>query len=140
MKHPHDHLPPTRLPVEALRGLECFNAGAYFEAHEHLETAWRAEAGPLRDLYRGVLQVAVGYLHIQRGNYTGALKLFERSRACLAPFGAACLGINLARLSADRERVEAELRRIGPSHIASFNQELFQPVDYDPAPGGIQNG
>src|SRR6185503_4609752 len=50
------------LHPQAAEGLRLFNAGKYFEAHEALEDAWNEEAGPVRDLYRGVLQIAVVYL------------------------------------------------------------------------------
>ena len=56
------------------KGVALFNQGAYFEAHEELELAWGAESGPIREVYRGILQVAVAYLHITRRNYRGAMK------------------------------------------------------------------
>ncbi len=118
------------LPPAALRGLEHFNAGEYFEAHEFLEAAWRAENAPVRELYRGVLQVAVAYYHLQRGNASGALKLFARLRKWLAPFPATCQGINLARLLRDVDQVEAEIHRLGPTRAANINNSFFHPVEY----------
>lgn len=118
------------LPQAAIRGLEYFNAGDYFEAHEFLEAAWRAEAGPVRELYRGVLQVAVGYYHIKRGNFVGALKMFKRSRAWLAPFEESCRGINLAKLCQDMDMVESELVRLGAERIQYFDPAFFRPVEY----------
>ncbi len=118
------------LPPAAIRGLEHFNAGEYFEAHEFLEAAWRAERGAVRELYRGVLQVAVGYYHIQRGNLVGARKMFKRSRAWLAPFPAVCCGINLQRLRQDMDEVESELLRLGQERIQYFDRSFFHPVEY----------
>lgn len=118
------------LPALAIEGLQAFNAGQYFEAHELLETAWREEPRPVRELYRGVLQVAVGYYHIGRQNYVGALKMFARSRIWLAPFPAICQGINLERLRQDMDRVESEWVQLGPDHIADFDLTSFQPVEY----------
>jgi len=118
------------LPEEAVRGLECFNRGQYFEAHEHLETAWRAETAPIRELYRGVLQVGVAYYHIQRGNYTGALKLFQHCREWLAPFPDVCQGIDLAYLRQSVAQAEAELLRLGPERIAEFNPALFRQIEW----------
>jgi uncharacterized protein len=118
------------LPQAAIRGLEYFNAGDYFEAHEFLEAAWRAESGPVRELYRGVLQVAVGYYHIKRGNFVGALKMFKRSRAWLAPFPENCQGINLAKLRQDMDLVENELVRLGPERISYFDPAFFPPLEY----------
>ena len=68
------------LHPQAAEGLRLFNAGEYFEAHEALEDAWNAETGRVRDLYRGILQIAVVYLHITRRNYNGAVKVYARSQ------------------------------------------------------------
>jgi uncharacterized protein len=118
------------LPPLALRGLELFNRGAYFEAHEELELAWRAEQGAVRELYRGILQIAVAYYHIQRGNYPGAVKMFFRSRTWLGPFPDACCGIDLAGFRADYRRVESELERLGPRGISRFDRRLLKPIAY----------
>ena len=118
------------LHPSAVIGLWLFNEGHYFEAHEALETAWRAEPGPIRELYQGILQVGVGYYHIQRSNFNGALKLFRSCSKWLAPYPAICRGVNVARLRQDYQRVEAEVIRLGPEHISLFNQGLFQPVEF----------
>src|SRR5512140_3490985 len=105
------------LPPLVLRGLELFNHGEYFEAHELLEEAWRAEPGPVRELYRGILQISVAYYHLLRGNYTGAVKMFNRSRTWLSPFPNRCRGIDLARFRQDYDQVEGQLHRLGPDQI-----------------------
>ncbi|MCS6908713.1 MAG: DUF309 domain-containing protein, partial [Anaerolineales bacterium] len=50
---------PDVLPEEAQIGIRLFNEGRFYEAHEHLELAWRAEASPRRYLYIGILQAGV---------------------------------------------------------------------------------
>jgi uncharacterized protein len=115
------------LPAEAIKGLEYFNEGKFFEAHEELETAWRREKGPIRELYRGILQVGVAYLHIQRGNYEGARKMLLRCRQWLDPFPDECCGVNLARLRQDFERVENQLKSLESGAPVHFN---FQPIFY----------
>jgi predicted metal-dependent hydrolase len=84
------------LPPQAVLGLELFNRGEYFEAHEALEAAWRAESAPIRDLYRGILQAAVVYLHIRRRNYPGAIKVYQRCRKYLDRWGDSCRGVRKA--------------------------------------------
>lgn len=118
------------LPALAVRGLELFNQGAYFEAHEELELAWRAETAPVRELYRGILQVAVAYLHIQRGNYRGAVKMFLRSRTWLGPFPGTCCGVALTALRRDYYRVEEELLRLGPERMQWLDRSLMKPIQY----------
>jgi hypothetical protein len=107
-----------------------FNQGNYFEAHEELELAWREEKGPVREMYRGILQVAVAYYHILRGNYRGAVKMFARTRTWLGPFPDSCRGIDLAGLRKDYYRVEAELLRLGPDHMQYLDRTLMKPVQY----------
>lgn len=120
------------LPPEVLRGIQLFNAGLYFEAHEALETAWRSELGPLRDLYRGILQVGVAYFHLMHGNYTGACKMFRRARIWLYPFPAQCCGIDLMQLRQDAGAVEQAVLRLGPSHVQEFEKSMLKPLSYHP--------
>ena len=112
----------------AIHGLELFNAGLYWEAHEALEKAWREETSEIRDLYQGVLQVGVAYLHIQRCNYRGALKMYSRSKRWLEPFPETCRGIDLAQLRLDLETAIAEVRRLGPQRIDEFDPAHFKPI------------
>ncbi len=116
------------LHPQATRGLELFNARQYWHAHEALEEAWRGERGEIRHLYQGILQVGVAYLHAERGNYVGAIKLYRRSKRWLDPFPDRCRGIDLARLRADLEAVIAEVRRLGPERMGDFNLSLLKPV------------
>lgn len=95
------------LPEAAAHGVALFNAGHFFEQHEALEAAWRAEPGPVRALYQGILQTGVGLLHLQRNNLIGARKVFERAARHLAPLPAVCQGVDVAALRADLDRVMA---------------------------------
>jgi hypothetical protein len=118
------------LHPEAIRGMELFNQGRYFEAHEALEAAWRAETGPVRDLYRGILQVGVVYLHITHHNYPGALKVYQRCRKWLLPWPNTCRGVAVGRLRQDLETVITTLQKLGPQQIAEFDTALLKPVQY----------
>ncbi len=119
------------LHPSALHGLQLFNAGDFFEAHEALEDAWRAERGPVRVLYQAIIQVAVTYLHIQRENYEGALQLAERARTKLEQWPDTCRGIDIAGLRTDLARVVETLTRLGPQRVSSFDQSLFKPVKFE---------
>ncbi len=118
------------LHPSAVLGLRLFNAGEYFEAHEALETAWRSEPGPIRDLYRGILQVGVAYLHIRRGNWIGARKVFRRCWQWLDPFPEVCRGIRVGKLRQDARQVEQTLIHAGPEGISALSDWPFKPVEY----------
>ena len=119
------------LPPHAKEGLRLFNAGEYFEAHEALELAWREETGQVRRLYQGILETAVTYLRIQRGNYVGAVKVYDRSMKWLRMWPDICCGVNVGKLRADLDQVIAEVQRLGPERIAEFDQSLLKPVLWD---------
>ena len=120
-----------KLPPHAKEGLRLFNAGEYFEAHEALELAWREETGQVRRLYQGILETAVTYLRIQRGNYVGAVKVYDRSMKWLRMWPDICCGVNVGKLRADLDQVIAEVQRLGPERIAEFDQSLLKPVLWD---------
>jgi hypothetical protein len=78
-----------------------------------------------RELYRAVLQVAVAYLQIERGNYAGAVKMFLRVRQWLAPLPDVCRSLDVAGLRADVERAYARLLELGPKRLDEFDRAMF---------------
>lgn len=120
-------------PLSALgrKGLHLFNEGEYFESHELLEDAWNEDQGAGRELYRAVLQIAVAYLQIERGNYNGAVKMMLRVKQWIDPLPDRCRGINIAKLRADAEAVHAALISLGKERIGEFDTGSFRPVEYE---------
>ncbi len=116
------------LPDHARAGLVLFNEGRYFEAHEELETAWRAEKGKVRELYQGILEAAVTYLHITRGNDAGALKVYRRSMRRLKDWPEHCRGVDVGQLRRDLTAAVEEVERHG---AAGFDTALLKPVRWD---------
>ena len=119
-----------KLPAAAIRGLDLFNAREYWHAHEALEEAWLAESDPVRNLYKGILQAGVTYLHIQRGNYRGALKVYRRAMRWLDQYPVKCKGVNVARLRTDLGAAIEEVKRLGPENLDRFPQSFYQTVRY----------
>lgn len=119
------------LHPHAAQGLRLFNEGKYFEAHEALEAAWLEEKGKVRDLYRGILQVGVAYLHITRGNYNGAIKVHGRSVRWLKDFPPVCRGIHVEELRSDAEEAINEVMRLGEERIGEFDVALLKPIKWE---------
>jgi predicted metal-dependent hydrolase len=111
-----------------MHGIEQFNRGEFFEQHETLETAWRAEPRPVRELYQGILQVGVACYQIERGNLPGALKMFERGLRRLRKFAPECQGIDVAHLIADAERVRDEAQRLGSERLQELDRALLPKI------------
>jgi len=108
-------------PPGLLAGIEQFNAGAYWECHETLEELWRVEPDPVRYLYQGILQVGVGFYHLRRGNYRGAVNKLTSGLAYLAPSEPACLGVDVARLRSESGSVLAAVVALGPARLAEYD-------------------
>jgi uncharacterized protein len=105
--------------AEYLRGIDLFNRGDYFGAHDVWEIPWRAAADPDRALVHSLIQAAVALYHHGRGNPTGARRLASRGRAKAARCPPTHLGIDLTRFW---NEVDAALAG-GPAPRISLAQE-----------------
>lgn len=118
------------LPPRGVEGIAKFNAGEYYKQHDLFEAQWVETEGPVRDLYRAILQVGVAYYQIERGNLRGALKMLHRSAQWLAILPDVCQGVDVAQLKTDAARVRAELERLkdDPAGLAAFDKSLIKGV------------
>jgi hypothetical protein len=89
-------LSPDETLVEAQRLLD---EGRSFQAHEVLESTWKAAPDVERELWRGLAQLAVGLTHARRGNAVGAVELLRRAAdrvdgyAADPPYGVDAVGL-----------------------------------------------
>jgi predicted metal-dependent hydrolase len=116
------------LHPRARQGILLFNKGKYFEAHEELEAAWKAETGRIRELYQGILEAAVTYLHITRENYPGAVKVYGRSMRWLKDWPETCRGVQVGQLRKDLEAAIVEVNVLGETRLNLFDRSLLKPV------------
>lgn len=104
-----------------VEGVELFRRGDWFEAHEVLELAWRAQPkGPDREFLQGLIQFAVSLEHWRRGNPRGARGQYQKGGGRLRALPARMHGLELGQLVQDfdafyaprqlDERVEAQMR------------------------------
>jgi hypothetical protein len=82
---------------------ELFEEQDFFESHEVLEDLWMETAGGERNLYKGLIQIAVSLHHLQTGNLRGARKVFGTARELLQPYQPRGAGVRLDRLVEDAE-------------------------------------
>jgi hypothetical protein len=75
---------------------ECFNQQLYFEAHEVLEHLWLEERGrPLELFYKGLIQLAGAFVHLQKSRRAPAVALFNLARRNLEQYPSYCEGLDL---------------------------------------------
>ncbi len=118
------------LPEGILRGIELFNAGEYYEAHEVMETAWRAWPGDERLFFQGLIQAAVALWRVDRGNATIALTMCSRGLPKLAQFRPAFAGIDVEALYHDLHWVRDQVLSLGEQHIAQFDKAQFPKIRF----------
>jgi hypothetical protein len=94
---------PDRLQA----GINFFNAGRYFEAHEAWEDMWREARGPLRLFYQGLVQAAVALHHLGRGNSNGAHAQLLKSLSKLEQYPDRFCRIDNRTLIADLRKILA---------------------------------
>ncbi len=104
----------------------CFNRQLYFEAHEVLEALWLNTSGPNYGFYRGLIQLAGAFVHVQKRRRAPALALLRLARKNLKRYDAVHEGLEVAdvleMIGAWEDRIrecpaghEAELLRVPPA-------------------------
>ena len=121
--------PAEELPDLVLEGIEEFNRGEFFECHEYLEEAWMQESGRVRYLYQGILQVGVGFYHLENGNWRGATGLLRNGTIRLKEFEPVTLGVDVAKLVRESERCLQELESLGRERIREFDVSQIPKVE-----------
>ncbi len=127
MNHKNTELQP--IDPRVIKGIQLFNQKKFFEAHEELELAWRDETQPIRDLYRGILQIGVAYYHIQHRNFIGAQKMFIRAEKWLLPYSGFCLGINIGKLKKDATKISRMLNDGELNQIITADGSIFPGIE-----------
>ena len=117
--------PPPPLLVA---GIDQFNAGEFWECHETLETIWRVEPDHIRYLYQGILQVGVGFYHLRRGNWRGAVNKLRSGLDYLAPSAPICLGVRVAQLRTEAGAILAQLETLGPGRIGEVATDALPRI------------
>jgi predicted metal-dependent hydrolase len=108
--------------AQMLSAFEQFNRGEYWHQHETLEAIWRAEPDEtIRNFYKGILQVGVGFYHITRRNYNGAVKVLTRGINYLKPYAPECMGVDVGRLIDESTRVLDRVCALGAERIGEID-------------------
>jgi len=77
------------LDAHYLGYFECFNRRLYFEAHDVLEELWLAQrSGPNYAFYKGLIQLAGAFVHLQKNRLRPAAALFKLADANLEKYPA----------------------------------------------------
>jgi predicted metal-dependent hydrolase len=74
----------------------CFNAQLYYEAHDVLEEVWLPIRGQAQArFYQGLIQMAGGFVHLQKHRHGPASRLFALALVNFEPYASCHAGIDL---------------------------------------------
>jgi len=104
----------------------CFNAQLYYEAHDVLEEVWLPIRGrPRAKFYQGLIQMAGGFVHLQKNRLGPAARLFALALANFETYPSRHVGIDL-------EVIREVCRKHRQAIVDS--DETFNPWSKDRAP------
>lgn len=79
---------------------ECFNQGLFYEAHDVLEELWLGQRdGPNYSYYKGLIQLAGAFVHLQKNRLRPSAALFKLARTNLAKYPTPYEGLDLGAMS-----------------------------------------
>ena len=120
------------LSTQYLGFFECFNAQLFFEAHEVLEELWLKERGGVKDLfYKGLIQLAGAFVHVQKHRPGPAAALFKLAQTNLSKYPSFYEGLALPSLLA---LIAQWLPRVESGELLTHS---LRPTDFPklPRPG-----
>ena len=96
----HPDLTPEERRRLLAEGVDHFNAGRFFEAHEVWEEVWRSKTPEPRQLLQGLIQIAVAMVHHRdRGRPAVARRVLAKGWRRVEPHRPSALGLDLESLA-----------------------------------------
>ena len=80
------------------KGIEYFNSGYFFEAHDTFEEIWMEERGEDVRFYQGLVQLATGFYHLRMDNLKGAESQLKKGVAKLEKYKPEYRNLELSEL------------------------------------------
>jgi predicted metal-dependent hydrolase len=114
------------LPAHYLGFFECFNQELFYESHDVLEELWLPHRhGPNGNFYRGLIQLAGGFVHLQKDRLRPAASLFKLAQKNLRAYPAVHEHLDLENV------LNLITQWIGYLETSGFNEN---PLASKPAP------
>ena len=118
-----------------LLGIDQFNEGTFFEAHETWEDIWRLTLDKRREqFYRALIQTAVTLELLRRGRAVGVRQVFASSQELFQGLPPIFMGLDIAgHIENVRRAIEPALLDLSSREIPIDPARLFKiTLLYDP--------
>jgi predicted metal-dependent hydrolase len=112
------------------QGIRNFNRRYFFEAHDVWEDFWHEYRDVDRLFLQGLIQVAVGFYHLENSNYKGSRSQFTKALAKLEAFLPHHQGIQTDRLFQSVKHWLAIAERLEQGESIFFDATQFPSIEY----------
>jgi predicted metal-dependent hydrolase len=102
-------------------GVDLYNSGRYFEAHEAWEAVWMEAPNRIRAFYQGLIQVTAAFVHVTRNEYPGSVSLLEAGTSRLDVYAADTLGLDVAPFVAGAKAARQYIVALGEKRLREFD-------------------
>lgn len=103
--------------IRLKQGINLFNKGKFFEAHETFEDIWKELSSPEKELFQGVIQSAVALYLIKENRKIGAKKVWARAVKNFECGRKEVLGIDLEDLKKQMHKIFSNLEDFDFSNV-----------------------
>ena len=111
----------SALDVVLQKSVLLFNHHLFFEVHEVLEPQWMKEQGEVKKFLQGLIQIAVAFYHLGRGNLAGTRSLLHEGLMKISPHSPASLGIELRDFIAGLKKCQQVISSLSPETYRQFS-------------------
>ena len=112
-------------------GIEQYNDGYFFQAHETWEELWIPSPMPVRDFLQGLIQTAAAFVHLMRHEYPGTVRLLTAAIEKLETFPAGYMAIDVETLTSQVRSARDALQALGPSRLEEWDQSAIPRIQLD---------
>ncbi|MCZ7626559.1 MAG: hypothetical protein C3F12_01910 [Candidatus Methylomirabilota bacterium] len=117
---------------EALeKAAHLFNEGLFFEVHEVLEAVWLTQHERVRPLLQGLIQIAVGFHHLENNNLRGSLLLLKEGIEKVKGYGSDRSALELDQFLAQVERARESIESLGEAAFDLFDRRMIPTMPFD---------
>ena len=116
-------------PEALLRlGIDLYNAGHYWNAHEAWEQVWLDAPRELRAFYQGLIQLTAALVHVTRAEYPGSVRLLAAAIDKLQVYESPTLGVDVTSLVDGARKALSRLQEVGDRGIGEFEMTLVPRI------------
>jgi len=112
----------TEAPRQVLAYVARFDRGEFWLAHEEMEEHWQEHQ---EDLFKGLIQVAAGFLHAERGNWNGARRLLATALEYLEPYPGTSRGFDLKGIRKAVREAQEGIEACAAGEARRFDESLI---------------